>query len=98
LWATQGELAEEQAPWFFSSTQNPTRYHLNFFSYSVAAPFSISKFGQLFSNPFGGIIPWYVTPPLIQFIFDILLYILRRMLLLVSHIILEKFMYLQILG
>jgi hypothetical protein len=64
----------------------------------IAAQFLITKFGQLFSNPFGRITPWYVTPPPIQFIFDIMLYILRRMMLLVSHIMLDKFMDLQILG
>lgn len=60
------------------------------FSRSFAAHFSISKFGQPFSNPFGGIVHWYVTPPLIQVIFDMMLYIVRKLLFLVSHLMREN--------
>jgi hypothetical protein len=60
-----------------------------------------SKFGaimQPFANSFGGITLQYVTPPPIQFVFYMMLYILRRMMFLVSDIILEKSLDLQILG
>ena len=36
---------------------------------------SISKFRADFSNLFGGITPWYVTPPPIQLLFVLMLYI-----------------------
>jgi hypothetical protein len=59
-------------------------------------PISISKFGQPFSDPFGGIAPWYVTLPLVQLVFEFMLCIFRKFLLLVSLFLLEKSMFLLV--
>jgi hypothetical protein len=44
--------------------------------YHIATPSSIYQFRQPFANFFGGITHWYVTPPPIQLVFDMMLYIL----------------------
>jgi hypothetical protein len=50
-----------------------------------------------FSNLFGEITPWYVTPPPIQLLFVFMLYMLSILLHLVSLGMLEKFMDLSFL-
>ena len=96
--APRRELGEGQRPRCFPSTQNPTRYFSKKILCPIAAPSSIYQFGQPFANSFGGITHRYVTPPPIQLVFDMMLYILWRMLFLVSYILLEKFQDLQDLG
>ena len=91
----QRESGEGQVPRLFSFLQNPTRYDSKFFPMLAQAPILIFKFGQPFSNLLGEIAPWYVTPPLIQFIFELMLCIKRKLLLLVPLFMLQKSMVLS---
>jgi hypothetical protein len=76
----------------------PNQVLLNFFFYSFAAPFFFSMFGRPFSYSFRGITPWYVIPPPIQFIFDMMLSITRKMFFLVSPLMHENSVDFQFFG
>jgi hypothetical protein len=84
-----------QVPQLFSFLANPTRYTSKKFPVLVQDPILIYKFGQPFSNSFGGIAPRYVTPPLIQFVFELMPCIKRKMQLLVPLFMHEKSMILS---
>jgi hypothetical protein len=64
----------------------------------LGSQFFITKVGQPFSDPFGGIAPWYVTLPLVQLVFELMLYIWRKLQLFVSLLLLEKSMILLVLS
>ena len=71
----QGELGGGQVLVSFPSTENqPQVFFPNFLELSSCYPW-ISKFRADFSNLFGGITPWYVTPPPIQLLFVLMLFI-----------------------
>ena len=71
----------------FPSTENQPQV----FSRARSSWYSlISKFRADFPNLFGVITPWYVTPPPIQLLFVIMLYILSILLHYVSPKMLEK--------
>ena len=76
----------------------PDQVHFEKNPVLIQDPISIYKFGQPFSNSFGGIAPWYVTPPLIQFVFELMLCIWRKLLLLVPLFMHEKSMVLSFLS
>ena len=73
-------------PWWPSSTYScthtllpPTNMNIQFIPESklILLPFSISLLKAPLTKLLGGIVPWYVTPPLVQLVFVLVLYSLQ---------------------
>jgi hypothetical protein len=90
-------LGEGQVPRFILFPENQLWVFFGKFPVLHSYHPWISKFRADFSNMFGEITPWYVTPPPIQLPFVHMLYMLRILLHLVSLNMLEKFMDLSFL-
>jgi hypothetical protein len=85
-----GVLGEGQVPRFILSPENQPQIFFEKFPVLHSIHSWISKFRADFTNLFGEITPWYVTPAPIQLLFVLMLYMLSILLHLVSLKMLEK--------
>jgi hypothetical protein len=83
-------LGEGQVRWFFLPAENQLQVFFENFLVLSSCHSWISKYRADFSNLFGETTPWYVTPPPIQLLFVLMLYMLSILLHLVLHNMLEK--------
>jgi hypothetical protein len=79
-----GVLGEGAVPRIILSPENQHQVFFENFPVLHSVHSWISKFGADFSNLFGEITLWYVTPPPIQLLFVLMLYMLSILLHLVS--------------
>jgi hypothetical protein len=93
----QGVLGEGQVPRFILSPENQLQVFFKKNPVLHSCNSWISKFRTDFSNLFGEITPWYVTPPPIQLLFVLMLYMLSILLHLMSLDMLDKSMDLSFL-
>jgi hypothetical protein len=75
---------------FFLPAENQLRVFFENFLVLPSCHSWMSKYRADFSNLFGETTPWYVTPPPIQLLFVLMLYMLSILLHLVSLNMLEK--------